>query len=163
MEGLQVDAGEVFASRSLLSAFETGKKLPSVSVAEKLDRLYGGESWIHMSVVAMRQRKWSPWDAEWPANEHFHAWREKYRGPVWIRVKPTPQDADGEYEIRLSWGPHRWSRKIVCPEEGLYLVTGKADGEVPIRVRTSPRSFCQFGTGETGGDGYTRDINEEWI
>lgn len=162
MERLQEDAGEVFASRSLLSEFETGKKLPSLAVAEKLDRLYGGESWICLSVEALRQRKWSPWDAEWPATEHFHAWLEEYRGPVWVRVKPTPQEAGAEYEIRLTWGPHRWSSKVACPEEGLYIVTGKADGEVPIRVRTSRLSYCQFGTGKPRGDSAVKDINEEW-
>jgi hypothetical protein len=162
MEALQAATGKVFASKSLLSKFETGKKLPSVTMAKELDRLYGGESWIHMSVVALSQRTWSPWDVEWPAHEHFYAWAEAYRGPVWIRVKPTPHDVGKEYEIRLSWGPHRWSKKVTCPEEGLYFITGKGDGEVPIRVCTLPRSFCQFGTSEIGGDGTVMDINGEW-
>ncbi|WP_395405626.1 helix-turn-helix domain-containing protein (plasmid) [Arthrobacter sp. UC242_113] len=162
MEALQEHACTHIASKSLLSKFETGKKLPDEATSEKLDQLYGGESWIHMSVVALRQRTWSPWDADWPATEHFHSWAEEYRGPVWIRVKPTPQDAGTEYSIQLSWGPHRWTRKVACPVEGLYLITGKGDGEVPIRVVTSPRSFCQFGTGEIDGDGTVMDIKEEW-
>src|SRR5688500_20168931 len=72
MEKLQKEASTAVASRSLLSQLERGtkKKLPSVALAKDLDRLYCGESWIHMSVVALSQRTWSPWDGEWPKEDH---------------------------------------------------------------------------------------------
>lgn len=162
MEARQREAGDFFASRSQLSKYESGKMLPSLAVAEKLDRLYAGRSWIRLSVIALSQTTWSPWDSDWPADVHHHSWPEEYQGSVWVRLKPTPQDKGKDHEIRLAWGPWRWEGKIPCPEEGLYLVTGKSDDEVPIMVNTAPRSYCQFGLHEIAGPGVVMNINFQW-
>lgn len=162
MEARQKEADQSFASRSQLSKYETGKILPSVTAAEKLDRLYAGRSWIYLSVVALSQSTWSPWDAEWPAYVHHHSWPAEYQGSVWVRVKPTPQGTNEDHEIRLAWGPWRWKGKISCPKEGLYLVTGKSDDEVPIMVNTTPQTYCQFGLHEITGQGDVIDVNFEW-
>lgn len=151
-----------FVSRASLSRYENGERRPSRAAANMLDLVYGCQSWIHLSVVGLSQVAWSPWDDDWPSEEHYYSWPLDYSGPVWIGLKPTPQEAGGEHDVRLNWGPHKWQRKLILPATGIYLVTGKGGGDVPIRVGATPHAFCLFGVRLSAGDSTILDINDEW-
>ncbi|MFF2842445.1 helix-turn-helix domain-containing protein [Paenarthrobacter sp. NPDC057981] len=151
-----------FVSRPSLSRYENGQRRPSRAAANMLDQVYECQSWISLSVVGLSKHAWSPWDDDWPSEEHCYSWPLDYSGPVWIRLKPTPQEEEGVHHVRLKWGPWRWQRDLILPATGLYLMTDKGGGEVPIRVQATPHVYCQFGLRLRAGDGTFLDINHEW-
>lgn len=154
-------------SRSQISAFESGVRLPSLELAEGLDRLYGGESWVATSIRTLRRSSWDPWRSERGASQqHAFAWHAAYGGATWIKLIPQTQHVGEEHQLTSEWGPWGRTDTLVLPRTGVVLATGKAvdrDGIArTYNLQVLPPAFALAGMGSdlTGED--VRDVRRGW-
>jgi TIR domain-containing protein len=96
----------------------------------------------------------SRWVWIYPAN---------HKGQVWFRVAACPNDAAKIHELRISWGPWTFTKKISLKDGAVALVHSKShDGvPVPITLVVKPKAYSDFGTDDPP-EGNVVDINRGW-
>lgn len=160
---------DLVLSKSSLARYESGQVLPALEYAEHLDRLYEADGWVMMTLRSLWRPKWDPWHLDHGVSSRFHAgnWPAPYGGPVWIAVKPRPENVGLFHAIRLEWGP--WERRHQCllAEEGVVLMTGKAPDSDGVsrtcNVTTDRPVFVLFGAHEASGGADPVDVRRGWV
>jgi hypothetical protein len=162
----EFERGSAF-SRSQLSAFENGHRLPHIEYAETLDTLYGAQGWIATAVRTLRRTRWEPWRSERaPSTHHAFGWHASYSGLVWIKVVPQPEAVGLRHEITSEWGPWGRTDAVELPALGVVLLTGKAadaDGiSHTYNVTVDQPVFALAGFGDALHGETVRDIRRGW-
>jgi hypothetical protein len=164
LRALQSEGG---FSRSQLSAYETGQRLPPLALADSLDALYDAGGWIAMSIRSLSRESWDPWRAERSASSmHAFAWDAAYEGMVWITLKPTETNGSRAHRVISEWGPWRRVDLFELPAAGLTLLTGKAadaDGIAKTyNLTADPAVFALAGFGDLRDDEHVCDVRQGW-
>lgn len=118
-------------SRSQLSAYENGRRLPKLAYAAELDALYGETGWVALAVRTLSRTAWNPWASDRGQEpRHAFSWPAAYGGLVWIKVKPSPEAAGRRHRLVSEWGPWGRADEVELPADGVVLLQGKAtDGD----------------------------------
>lgn len=164
LRSLEAESG---FSRSQLSAYETGQRLPAVAHADALDALYEASGWIALSIQSLRRGAWDPWRAERSASRsHAFAWHASYEGIVWITVKPTEDNHSVAHQLISEWGPWRRVDRLVVPASGIVLLTGKAADDDGIaktyNLDADPGVFALAGFGDLLDAENVIDVRRGW-
>lgn len=154
-------------SRSQLSAYETGQRLPALEHADALDALYEACGWIALSIRSLRRGSWDPWRTERSASGmHAFAWHASYEGMVWIKVKPTEDNHSLPHQLTSEWGPWRRVDRLVLSAGGLVLLTGKAADDDGIaktyNLDADPEVFALSGFGALPDHENVVDVRRGW-
>lgn len=155
-------------SKSQLSRYEAGEQLPSLRYAQHLDDLYDAAGWVTMSLRTLWRPKWNPWAEEHgdPGRLHVGDWPAPYRGIVWIKVKPTPDNLGKRHRLTLDWGPWRQVVRCALVADGVVLMTGKApdaDGISKACNLSADRPvFTLYGAGDALAGEKVLDIRSGW-
>lgn len=154
-------------SRSQLSAFENGHRLPQLTYADELDRLYGGTGWVALAVRSLNRGRWDPWKSDRaPSREHAFSWHASYEGMVWVKIKPTPEHVMLPHVLTSEWGWWHRVDKLPIPASGVVLMTGKATDHDGVsrtyNLTAEPPVFALAGFGDKLDGENVHDIRHGW-
>lgn len=158
----------VTLSKSQLARYESGETLPQLQYAEHLDRLYEAGGWVEVAIRSLWRSEWDPWalDNAGPSRYHAALWPAQLSGAVWLKVKPTSQDADTVHRVEIEWGPWMRTVETVITAQGILLFTGKAadDDGIPrtCNLAFDKRVFVLHGAGDDFGDEVVVDMRRGW-
>ena len=160
--------GALVLSKSQLQRYETGQLLPPLSYTDHLDGLYDANGWVKLSLSALYAVTWNPWaeGGALAATAHAHEWPAPYRGPVWIVIKPLPENAGNAHTVTLDWGAWSAGLTLAVGTKGLTLTTGKSLDRSGVAVTFNLESdlpvFTLFGAGAPPSGYPVTRIHRRW-
>ena len=155
-------------TKSQFQRYESGETLPPLQYAEDLDRLYDAAGWVDVALRSLWRSRWDPWAFDNAGPSRFHAalWPPQLAGTVWLKVKPTAQDADTVHLIEIEWGSWMRTVETLITAQGVLLITGKAANEDGIahtcNIAIDKRVFVLHGAGNDFDEEVTVDIHRNW-
>lgn len=97
--------------------------------------------------------------APWTFGQH----PDDYKGPVWIRITPTADNANKPHTIRILWGQYLFEREILLSDGPLSLTHHKTNLDaIPLQVNVEPAATVTVGQGPPPDEEWIA-IDEGWI